>query len=308
VLHAVLAAYILCFAGGVALVVVASFTSRRLSLVSFRDFALLFASATLIMVVEALKTYEHVVRGDFGPGLHVTAVVLSVLGNGGLCWFLVSLALEVVRVTPSRLRILAHAGLTVALGILGGLKEAVPVLGAAPGTVVLLWDLDQLALFGIHLYAAVILLRGFKRIENPWLQSLIRNFLVFFAAFTVLFAGQFALQNIPTAPDFLRSYPLEELLYYMGFVILAIFHISRFFAEQGRSAAFDLSEEFVGRFGISHRERDIIEMMAKGFSNNAIAERLYISTLTVKNHVYHIYQKTGAGNKVQLLNMINSLK
>ena len=162
--------------------------------------------------------------------------------------------------------------------------------------------------FGIHVYAVLILLQGFTRIESPWLQSLIRNFLVFFAAFTLLFAGQFVLQNTPTTPDFLRSYPLEELLYYMSFVVLAIFYISRFFAEQGRSAAFDLSEEFVRRFGISHRERDIIEMMAKGFSNNAIAEKLYISTLTVKNHVYHIYQKTGAGNKVQLLNMINSSK
>ena len=60
--------------------------------------------------------------------------------------------------------------------------------------------------------------------------------------------------------------------------------------------------------GISHRESDIIEMMARGFSNSAIAEKLFISTLTVKNHVYHIYQKTGAENKVQLLNIINSSK
>jgi DNA-binding CsgD family transcriptional regulator len=157
-------------------------------------------------------------------------------------------------------------------------------------------------------YAAVILLLGFKRIESPWLQSLIRSFLFFFAGFTVLFACQFVVQSIPAAPDFVREYPLEELLYYMGFVVLAIFYISRFFAQQGRSAAFNLSEEFARRFGISHRERDIIEMMAKGYSNNSIAEKLYISTLTVKNHVYHIYQKTGAGNKVQLLNMINSSK
>jgi DNA-binding CsgD family transcriptional regulator len=64
----------------------------------------------------------------------------------------------------------------------------------------------------------------------------------------------------------------------------------------------------VNRFGISQRERDIIEMMAQGLSNGAIADKLYISTVTVKNHVYHIYRKTGAGNKVQLLNLINSLK
>ena len=49
-------------------------------------------------------------------------------------------------------------------------------------------------------------------------------------------------------------------------------------------------------------------MMARGFSNGAIAEKLFISTVTVKNHIYHIYQKTGARNKVQMLNMINSSK
>jgi len=126
--------------------------------------------------------------------------------------------------------------------------------------------------------------------------------------FAFLAVGQFVLQNIPTSPEFLHDYPIEELLYYLGFVILAVFYISRYFTEPARGAAFNLPEEFVRRFGISHRERDIIEMMAKGFSNNAIAEGLYISTLTVKNHVYHIYQKTGAGNKVQLLNMVNLSK
>ena len=55
-----------------------------------------------------------------------------------------------------------------------------------------------------------------------------------------------------------------------------------------------------GGTGSRTARRDIIEMMARGFSNSAIAEKLFISTLTVKNHVYHIYQKTGAENKVQL--------
>ena len=307
-LHAVIAAYILCFAGGVALVVVASFASRRLSLVSFRDFALLFAAATLIMLVEALKTYEKAVGADFGPGLHVTSTVLSLLGNAGLCWYLVSLALVVVRRTPSRVRIAAHAGLAAALGILGGLKEAAQLLWSQAGLAFLLWNLDYLALLGIHVYAAMILLRGFKRIESPWLRSLIRSFLLFFGVFALLAAGQFVVQNIPASPGFLHAYPLAQMLYYVGFVVLAIFYISRFFAEPGRGAAFNLPEEFVRRFGISHRERDIIDMMAQGFSNNAIADKLYISTLTVKNHVYHIYQKTGAGNKVQLLNLINSSK
>ena len=124
----------------------------------------------------------------------------------------------------------------------------------------------------------------------------------------ILAVVQFFVQNIAAAPAFLHEYPLQEMLYYIGFVILVIYYISRFFSQPVPAGPFTLPEEFVLRFGISHRERDIIEMMARGFSNNAIAEKLYISTLTVKNHVYHIYQKTGAGNKVQLLNMMKFFK
>jgi DNA-binding CsgD family transcriptional regulator len=39
-----------------------------------------------------------------------------------------------------------------------------------------------------------------------------------------------------------------------------------------------------------------------------IGERLYISAATVKNHIYHIYRKTGVVNKVQLLNLVNNPK
>ena len=48
-------------------------------------------------------------------------------------------------------------------------------------------------------------------------------------------------------------------------------------------------------------------MMEKGYSNRKLAEALFISAQTVKNHVYHIYQKTGAENKVQLINLVRTL-
>jgi len=46
--------------------------------------------------------------------------------------------------------------------------------------------------------------------------------------------------------------------------------------------------------------------MERGYSNSKLADALFISTRTVKNHVYHIYQKTGVRNKVQLINLIRS--
>ena len=307
-LHAALAAYILCFAGGVTLVVVSLFASRRFSLPSFRDFGLLFAASTLILVVEAVKTYERAVASDFGYGLHVMGIVLTVLGNAGMTWYLLTLALQVARMPPSRVRIILCGILALATALLGGLKEAAPLLWTQAGPGVVLWNANYLAILGIHVFAAVILLSGFKKIEDQWLQSFIRSFLIFLGVFAPLAAAQLVVQDIPTSPQILRDYPLEQLIYYLGFVIMALVYFARYYVLPSRSTAFNLPEDFVRRYGISHRESDIIEMMARGFSNSTIAEKLFISTLTVKNHVYHIYQKTGAGNKVQLLNLINTLK
>ena len=230
-LHAVLAAYILCFAGGVTLVVVASFTARRFSLVSFRDFALFFAAATFLMIADAVKMYERVVRADFGPGLHVAAAVLSLAGNAGFCWYIAGLALQVVRIEPRPWRVTLHGVLAVALGLLGGLKEAAALFWQDSGSTLVLWGVNHVGLLGMNLYAAAILVVGFSRIESAWLRSLVRSFLIFFGVFVILAVAQFFVQNTAAAPEFFHEYPLQELLYYIGFVIVAIYYISRFFSQ-----------------------------------------------------------------------------
>jgi len=308
VLHAVVAAYIVCFAAGVALIVVSVLASRHLALPELRDFALLFIASTLILLADAAKTYELAVRSDFGTGLHAAAILFSVVGNLGMTWYLPSLALQVARAPASRIRQAFLVSLAVVVALLGGLKEAAALFWAGSRLAVALWNADYVVLLGVHLLAGGILLAGFPRIQHPRLRVIIRSFLIYLGVFTLLAVVQLVLQDIPHTPEFLRDHPLEELAYYFGFVVMALFFLARYFSEPTLGEALSLPEDFVHRFGISNRERDIIEMMARGFSNSAIAEKLYISTTTVKNHVYHIYRKTGAGNKVQLLNMVNSLK
>jgi DNA-binding NarL/FixJ family response regulator len=66
----------------------------------------------------------------------------------------------------------------------------------------------------------------------------------------------------------------------------------------GRPAAErDLSER-----ELSARELEIIELVAQGLTNQEIAESLTISKRTVDNHVSNIFTKTGAKNRVALLN------
>lgn len=60
-------------------------------------------------------------------------------------------------------------------------------------------------------------------------------------------------------------------------------------------------ERFEERFAeLSLREKDVLRLMAKGLSNHEIAQRLFISPHTVKNHVSRIYQKLGVDERTKV--------
>lgn len=50
---------------------------------------------------------------------------------------------------------------------------------------------------------------------------------------------------------------------------------------------------------LTQRERELIGLVDAGFSNQQIADKLYISLSTVKNHLANIYEKLGAANRRQ---------
>jgi DNA-binding NarL/FixJ family response regulator len=52
---------------------------------------------------------------------------------------------------------------------------------------------------------------------------------------------------------------------------------------------------------LSRREREVLFLMSRGYDNPSIAERLYLSEQTVKNHISHIYRKLGIHERIAVM-------
>lgn len=51
---------------------------------------------------------------------------------------------------------------------------------------------------------------------------------------------------------------------------------------------------------LTKRERDVIELIAEGFTNKEIAQKLNVSSYTVKSHVHNILAKLALSTRVQI--------
>jgi NarL family two-component system response regulator LiaR len=55
-----------------------------------------------------------------------------------------------------------------------------------------------------------------------------------------------------------------------------------------------------GAVRMTKREREVIELIADGFSNKEIGQELHLSTHTVKSHVHNILEKLSLHTRVQI--------
>ncbi len=51
---------------------------------------------------------------------------------------------------------------------------------------------------------------------------------------------------------------------------------------------------------LSDREREVVALVAQGFKNKEIAERIFLSEQTVKNHMHNIFNKLGVSDRLEL--------
>lgn len=53
---------------------------------------------------------------------------------------------------------------------------------------------------------------------------------------------------------------------------------------------------------LTDRENQILDLLAQGFRNKEIAEKLFVSVNTIRTHIYNVYEKLHVQNRIEALN------
>lgn len=71
---------------------------------------------------------------------------------------------------------------------------------------------------------------------------------------------------------------------------------------------FELDQANLQKIGISKREHEVLELVSSGLSNQEIAEKLFVSTSTIKTHVSSILAKLDASRRTQAIRRAKELR
>ncbi len=66
--------------------------------------------------------------------------------------------------------------------------------------------------------------------------------------------------------------------------------------------------QFIGRYEITPREAEVIAEIYQGKTNREIAEALFVTVQTIKDHTHRIYQKTEVKSRTQLISLMRAFK
>lgn len=107
-----------------------------------------------------------------------------------------------------------------------------------------------------------------------------------------------ALQN-GASGYLLKDTPFEELVQAIRFVQKGYTHIGPGLSPKAMTAPLAAAPPVSALTGLTPREQEILQLIAQGASNREIAQALYLSEKTVRNHVTNILSRLGLRDRTQ---------
>lgn len=124
--------------------------------------------------------------------------------------------------------------------------------------------------------------------------------------------GLLAYEGFRWAGELEEGWPSLGPLIALVFFLLVAFELFLILAREPGEVAVGPTDVLVQRIAarcvaspLTRRELEVLALLLDGWRNQDIAERLGLSPNTVKNHVYSVYQKTGAATRVELMGLAN---
>ncbi len=156
-------------------------------------------------------------------------------------------------------------------------------------------------------YSFFIGLLFYKKITDDKKRKLFRNILILFA---ILIPGYIVdiifdmklLSLFEHYPNFMWFYPI---LYSVQAVVITV-SLVRYIDFNHK---IEIDEKYSNidiykEYDVTEREKEIILLILKGYSNLKIGDTLFISVNTVKKHIYNLFKKMDVQNRFELIHKI----
>lgn len=92
----------------------------------------------------------------------------------------------------------------------------------------------------------------------------------------------------------------------LGFTALGIW-VGTHLGGRGGDHPFSRNEAVIESLGLTDREIEVLQAVARGESNAEIAASLFVSTSTIKTHLVHLYQKLEVSRRTQAVQKARAL-
>lgn len=193
-----------------------------------------------------------------------------------------------------------------ALNIVGFIFVNLTVYGSgslANRVVPVFW---ALSLATALLYCLVLFVGKFKHIQIKEVKDFIRAVALTVAIFLPVFILKEFFYIELSVKLVAKPYLIRPLLY-LTINILAVVYFIKYLRRIAHYSFEDMpSEGFIKAYDLSAGEKDVLYKIMQGKTNQQIGQELFLSLLTVREHVANILKKTGVRNRSALNNLLRT--
>ncbi len=266
----------------------------------------------LVLLVQLLYSYYSLnLAGERGVSIHFVTTYLTVSSLLKLGWvtLLGIMAANLLGIIVPRRVGRSLYGAAIGLLVILIVMAYKTVRKSDPGSLFYLQQITELFVGAATLIIFVFLLTRYRHVSTIDERRLARDFgwtifAIWLPVFVSIVFGNLFWQNSTEFRLLIHS------------ILLLGYNLAPFLLLRKRLPKlppFQVGREpdwpaLIDRYGITRREREIIELICRGRKNQEIADELFVSLQTVKDHNHRIFRKLGVKTRVQATNLVRGDK